>query len=271
MDERLNPIIQRSVLEIINYGYHIRTEMEQLNRKMPFYVMSYLKSGEALLRIFGKDYLIKAGDAILIPPNVVHDHIKTSKEDAIFLWWHFNFRPTWNIDVLALFRFPVLVYMKNAVDFEKKFIEYLDAIKNEKTISDIIFRNAKALEVLASIMDSFVQSEKTKVTPEVPAVFLNILNEVSNAQTSSLSLSVLSEKYHMNPTYISNKFKEYFGISPIFLHREMLVDKAKEYLRSSTRNVNEISEELGFTEHAIFTRFFTDKVGVSPTKFRNDY
>ena len=82
---------------------------------------------------------------------------------------------------------------------------------------------------------------------------------------------MLSEKYHMNPTYISNKFKDYFGISPIFLHRQMLIEKAKEYLRSSPKNINEISEELGFTEHAIFTRFFTDKVGVSPKKFRNDY
>ena len=74
-----------------------------------------------------------------------------------------------------------------------------------------------------------------------------------------MNLKTLAEKYHMNPTYISNKFKEYFGISPIFLQRNMLFEKAKDYLLSSAMNINEISEELGFSEHAVFTRFFHGK------------
>lgn len=53
--------------------------------------MSYLKKGEALLRVDGAEYYCTAGDAIFVPPHVVHDHIKTSRQEAEFLWWHFNF------------------------------------------------------------------------------------------------------------------------------------------------------------------------------------
>lgn len=49
----------------------------------------------------------------------------------------------------------------------------------------------------------------------------------------------------------------------------MLFEKAKDYLLSSAMNINEISEELGFSEHAVFTRFFTEKAGISPKEFRN--
>lgn len=54
MSDRLKPLIQRAVLDIVEYDYQTRTEMVQLDRRMPFCVMSYLKRGEALLRIRAK-------------------------------------------------------------------------------------------------------------------------------------------------------------------------------------------------------------------------
>lgn len=269
MGERLRPLIQRAVLDIVEYDYQTRTEMVQLNRQMPFCVMSYLKRGEALLRIQDREYCCRDGDAIFVPPNVIHDHVKMSREESEFLWWHFNFRTAYNIDVLSLLKLPYKVHMENSSEFEQKFFGYMEAIQNEKTIADMIYKNAKALEVLACIFDSFLKSEKTQLAPDIPVVFMDIFDDISQRPTAGMNLKTLAEKYHMNPTYISNKFKEYFGISPIFLQRNMLFEKAKDYLLSSAMNINEISEELGFSEHAVFTRFFTEKAGISPKEFRN--
>jgi AraC family transcriptional regulator, arabinose operon regulatory protein len=85
-----------------------------------------------------------------------------------------------------------------------------------------------------------------------------------------LTLSRIAEKYHMNSTYISNRFKSYFGISPIFLYRELLIEKAKQLLVSGHMSIGEVSEELGFSDLATFTRFFSEKAGVAPTKYRNN-
>ena len=104
MSEWLKPLIQRAFLEILDYDYQVRTEMNQRNRELPCCVMSYLKKGEALLRVDGAEYYCTAGDAIFVPPHVVHDHIKTSRQEAEFLWWHFNFRTAYNMDVLNLLK-----------------------------------------------------------------------------------------------------------------------------------------------------------------------
>lgn len=269
MSERLKPLIQRAVLEIVEYDYHTRTEMIQLERKLPCCVMSYLKKGEAMLRVNGKEYHCKGGDAIYIPPNVVHDHVKTSKEETEFLWWHFNFRTAYNIDVVSLLKLPYKVYMENSGEFEAKFFHYMEAIQNEQTIADMIYKNAKALEVLACIFDSFLKSEKTQLAPNIPEMFMDIFDDISQNPSADMNLKRLSVKYHMNPTYISNKFKEYFGISPIFLQRNMLFEKAKDYLMSTSMGINEISDRLGFSEHAVFTRFFVEKAGMSPREYRN--
>lgn len=179
MGEWLKPLIQRAYLEIVEYDYQIRTEMIQMNRELPYCVMSYLKRGEALLRVQGQEYYCKKGDAIFLPHHVMHDHIKTSKEEAVFLWWHFNFRTAYNMDVLSLLKLPYRVRMENSADFENRFFEYMEAIRNEKTIADMIYKNAKALEVLASLFDSFLHSEKTQMAPDIPGNFIEIFNDIS--------------------------------------------------------------------------------------------
>jgi len=39
-------------------------------------------------------------------------------------------------------------------------------------------------------------------------------------------------------------------------------------LISTSLNIGKISDELGFNDIAVFTRFFTEKVGISPSKYR---
>lgn len=269
MSEWLKPLIQRAFLEILDYDYQVRTEMNQRNRELPCCVMSYLKKGEALLRVDGAEYYCTAGDAIFVPPHVVHDHIKTSRQEAEFLWWHFNFRTAYNMDVLNLLKLPYRVHMENYAEFEEKFFAYMKAIENEKTIADMIYKNAKALEVLACIFDSFLRCQKTQMATDIPVVFIDIFNDISEKPRADLTLGKLSEKYHMNPTYISNKFKECFGVSPIVLQKNMLLERAKDYLVSSGMSIGEIADELHFSDHAVFTRFFTEKAGISPKKYRN--
>lgn len=270
MEHFLKPLIKSSFLDLIEYSCHVRSEMEQHNRILPFYVMSYLKSGEALLKIYGKEYVMRAGDAIFIPPNVIHDHIKLSKEDAVFFWWHFNYRSHFDIDILSFLHLPVKVEIQNTETFEIKFREFLEEQEREDSLSGLVYKNAKALEVFAIVLESFMQAEKTRVSSKVSPIFIEILNDISENPRADITLRDLGEKYHLNPTYLSNKFKVLFGISPIHLQRKLIVEKAQTYLISSSKSISEIAEILGFSELSSFTRFFNEKAGVSPSKYRKE-
>jgi len=268
MNNRLGSLIQRAVLDVVGSDYNSRSEMSTIGRHVPYYIMSYLKSGEAMLRMNDKEYVITPGTITLIRPNVLHDHIKTLQEDAVFLWWHFHFVTSWNIDILRLIDLPVVTQMSNTERFESVFIQYLEAVNKTNTIPGLVYKNAKGLEVLAYLLDSIMSSEDTKLRMDVPSVFFDILDDVTSTNMTDISLSSISKKYDLNPTYISNRFKEHFGISPIFLHRELIVERAKGLLISTSLNIGKISDELGFNDIAVFTRFFTEKVGISPSKYR---
>ncbi|MNR38632.1 Arabinose operon regulatory protein [compost metagenome] len=72
----------------------------------------------------------------------------------------------------------------------------------------------------------------------------------------------------MNPTYISNHFKATFGKSPILLHREVKIAKAKSLLEMREMNITEISEKLGFNDIQTFTRLFKKYTGISPRQYK---
>lgn len=62
-------------------------------------------------------------------------------------------------------------------------------------------------------------------------------------------------------------FKSTYGISPIEYKLKFKINKAKFLLESSTLNVAEISEKLGFYDAAYFTKAFKRQVGCTPSEY----
>jgi AraC-like DNA-binding protein len=270
MQEIINSLIQCAELDILDFGYDVISDMANTGRKFPFYVMSYLKEGEAFLRIHERKIITPRRSVILVRAGELHDHVKTSDEDAIFLWWHFNFMISKQVDILRLFSLPTMVLAENSETFEKYFLAYMDILKTEPNISSLIFRKARALDVFACLLENFIHSDESQLLPSIPEHFFNILEEIISRPDARMNLEQLSARYHMHPTYISNKFQEHFGLSPICLHRRIIIETARERLITTGLSINEIATELGFRNTSAFTRFFSRKTGVPPGKFRDN-
>jgi AraC-like DNA-binding protein len=265
----MSTLIQRAELDIVDFGYEVHSELANIGRRFPFYVMSYLKEGEALLRIGGRDIITPTGSVILVRSGEQHDHVMTTKTESVFLWWHFNFMIAKHVDILRLFNLPIMVQVKNTENFEKLFLDYLAAIRGTQSIPGLIYKKARALDVLACLLENFICPERDAVSSAIPGHFFNMLEDLTGRPDAGMSLKRLTEKYRLNPTYISNKFQEYFGLPPITLHRKIIIEAAKERLLATSENIGDIAAEFGFRNVSTFTRFFTKVTGVSPSGYRN--
>ncbi len=79
-------------------------------------------------------------------------------------------------------------------------------------------------------------------------------------------LSTLGRSYG----HVERCFKRHFGSSPERYLAGLRVERAKELLLSSSLNVAEVAEALGFDDPCYFSRLFSRKAGVSPAKFRSE-
>ena len=72
----------------------------------------------------------------------------------------------------------------------------------------------------------------------------------------------------MSPNYFGDLIKRETGKTAQEHIQHHFISLAKERLLTSSKNINEIADELGFKHHQHFTRLFKQKVGISPREFR---
>jgi Response regulator containing CheY-like receiver domain and AraC-type DNA-binding domain len=85
----------------------------------------------------------------------------------------------------------------------------------------------------------------------------------------SLTLAEVAEFVHFNPTYFSEYFKEKSGETFMQFVTRMKIEKAKELLSDPTVKINDISDNLGYSDPRSFTKMFKMVLGLTPTEYRN--
>ena len=106
-------------------------------------------------------------------------------------------------------------------------------------------------------------------TPQLPGAlgpdFLRYLREHC---AEKLSLEALSKSCFYNPSYLSRRFKDYFGLTITeFLTRSRL-EKAEELLLTTNLSTDEIAQSCGFSSKNTFYRQFKELRGMTPGDFR---
>jgi AraC-like DNA-binding protein len=261
-----NDLVSNASLQIYEYGIHTRTEMVAEGRCFPFYVMSYVQDGRALLRAEGNRYELEPRSVILIPAFMVHDHIKLGDKPTVFMWWHFDYKLYETLDVLKLLGLPLVFTLSEAAQFEDAFARYTAVMERPVTLQNAILKRASALEIMAQLLGAAEDARRTNPPVKVPECFQEMLEIILSGRQAELTLGAFAKRFNMHPTYLSNRFRSYFGVAPIALHRKVLLKRARDMLAVQGVTVNEVAEALGFKNASVFSRFFASKEGIPPSK-----
>ncbi|MBW5446364.1 helix-turn-helix domain-containing protein [Cohnella sp. CFH 77786] len=84
-----------------------------------------------------------------------------------------------------------------------------------------------------------------------------------------LPLSRLAGYVAYSPFHFTRIFKERTGLSPQYYVSSLRLQKAKELLLRTNMSIRDIGLEIGQQSLGTFTTRFTEKVGVTPSEFRN--
>lgn len=95
---------------------------------------------------------------------------------------------------------------------------------------------------------------------------IDFVNEHFNEQ---LSLNDLAEKFHLNPTYVSRSFAQYFnmGFSQYLMH--LRLKKSQELLIKTNLSIEKIAYMVGYNDIAYFSKQFRKTYGETAREYRN--
>jgi AraC family transcriptional regulator len=84
-----------------------------------------------------------------------------------------------------------------------------------------------------------------------------------------LPLSRIASHVAYSPYHFTRIFKERIGLSPLYYVSSLRLQKAKDLLLQTNLNIRDVGLEIGQQSLGTFTTRFTERVGVTPSEFRN--
>jgi two-component system, response regulator YesN len=86
---------------------------------------------------------------------------------------------------------------------------------------------------------------------------------------SEISLTLLSELFHINSAHLSETFKNYVGQNFSDYLVNLRMDKAQQFLRDKELKIIDVANLVGFSNSGYFSTVFKKHFGQTPVEFRN--
>lgn len=120
--------------------------------------------------------------------------------------------------------------------------------------------------LLIEVFERFLKQRQSKKAP----AWAKELKEIIQDQIdTNITLKQLSKDLDINPAYLSREFSKYFNdLSFGDYIRKLRIEKAIEYLNTSTYSLTKIAYLTGFSDQSHFTRIFKKHTGENPSLYR---
>lgn len=153
--------------------------------------------------------------------------------------------------------FPLLKKATDIYDAENKFSAY----KLQSLLSYIIL-SVDELNAVKTV--SSVKAKAENVSP----LALKTIDYLSEHYAEKISLDDLSKNFYVSKVTLCAYFKSAMNCTVGEYLMRLRINKAKQYLSSTKKNVEEISALCGFSSGAYLGLIFKQKTGLSPLQYR---
>ncbi len=237
--------------------------------KVTGWTLLYTTGGSAVLRAGLREHRVTANQALLFSPNAVYRLKREAKSPS---WSHFYavFQPlpTWR---------PHLDWPKVAPHVGGFTIDSAHQDKLQALFQSLLdcFSDALPLrhELAYNLMEQLVLRCAGLMyeipRPHVDERIAKVQAYIDEHYREAFSLADIAQTFHLSPSRLSALFKEETGMTVFGWRDEKRMIRAAQLLRGTDQRIAQISEAIGISDPAYFTRLFHRLVGTTPRDYRN--
>ncbi|QAR31757.1 AraC family transcriptional regulator [Ornithobacterium rhinotracheale] len=249
-------------------------------RDMPLYMFTLVLKGSIQLRHQGDIKTYSENSIITEVPTMTPTEVITASEDfeAFCLMIDQNLlsqAPFINYMIRAIY-FPVAELGQTGMSLSATDAHFLLRIL-QMINQHIDFTSDFQREALFALCQVFcidllhIQGKhiaQRKVKSRVEALFTQFVALVTRHFAQQHSLVLYAEKLSITTTYLSRIVKQVSGRTAMSFIQHALLAQAVHQLKNTDISMNQLAEDLHFSDPAAFTKFFTRMKGIPPKTFR---
>ena len=249
LQRELNKNLVCGVVHSPSFIHHFHSHIE----------LYLIKSGSIEIIINDQKKLLRAGEISVALSYDAHSYRTVDKSEAIYLIipteYFSEFLPMFSQKRLA----------SPFISDESIYKTVLQAMEGIISGGNEITQRGYVYSILGAIFDKMTVHEEE--TPSGDTFSPKILIYLSNNFRDEISLESVAKEFGFNPSYLSRRFHETFGISFVKYLNMLRLREAVILLQSGKMSVTECAYESGFGSMRSFYRAFHDEFGCTPKEY----
>lgn len=148
-------------------------------------------------------------------------------------------------------------------EITKKHGDLYQTINTSQELAEI---RAYSKNILFELNRLILEKRSSRSKNEAFPKILDYIHD--NYKRSDLSLNLIAEKFDFSVSYLSRLFKEQMECNFLEYLIGIRVKTAQELLTGTSMKINEIAEEVGYTNSYSFNRIFKKHTGMTPSEYK---
>ncbi len=95
-----------------------------------------------------------------------------------------------------------------------------------------------------------------------------VKNYIDNNYYKKITVTDISDKFHLSKNYVRNLFVKYLGVSPKKYIQKKRMDRAKTLLLETDISISTVALSVGYDDALLFSKMFLKEFSRSPQKYR---
>lgn len=242
----------------------------KITRTLDHHELILVTGGNGSIIIDNKRYQAKEGMLFYICSNILQSIESDFKNPLNFISVHFSYVNVffsdnkWDIrNETKVLPLNSMQEVKDSYQINYIFRKMVDSW-NDK-LPGYEFMTKTLLQQL--IFEVYRNKKRENHNYSVSLKVENIIKYMHDNINSKITLTELSDRVQLSPTYLSRAFKDNTGYSVIEFFNKIKIDKAKELIIEGNKKIKEVANEVGFNDEFYFSRIFKKIEGISPSEF----